>query len=751
MFNDAQKADQIAHRFYTKLCLVVNHARATAEPQAQYKPDKWFNLETPDAADLFKEHTRIYKSISTTQPTPSFQVQVLLCVPELGNNQVLTYIASDGSRSPVTPTPAYILLESWSILFTPYHSRDADNRPDVTLATTYKHGIALFRSIFTLLRILPSWKLARRLRRRPGGNRNGGFTIRLRVENATDGHNAQDNNILGFATPVHNLVSLPTDFHEFSPLPHLLGTFAMSVTYLTSPNFESVDRESLLSSRFMSQDEGPEFTPTLLKNQQRDSLSGSPGSLPIRTSLPKSPPSSIADRFVLPPPVHSRTNSLTGGSPRLHNVALPMSRNVSTSGLGVGPSASGFSDTSSRQGPASIGSRGDEQSVSALAARLRRESFGVSRGSDQASAAGGVPIRRPPPQVHPFKSSTLSSGSPSLHSPSPSLRHSPLSAGIGPSLPSRPPHSPISTRGPNPPSPIGSGAPIPVLRPSPTLPPSSLGDRRSFVSAEGVLTSPPALIPGPGDGSPKPSGKRYSSSFGHRYAASGGAGSEGSAGSGVKEGERVTGTSFLSTNTDDDEISAFVQDIDSREPLGRLREQRLGQPSQGRASGTPELPSDRSSPLGRQRTLSVPEPMLTTASAVGERLDEISNHFFATLEGLERQMGRTGERDGSSAGSSTARAPSSGASTVGRRTVLAPLTMSDSRQESPSGSGTSLSRRASGRSATGNGYVGLPPAPFPRPRLASTTSVRSGMSTASGEVLGRMDPEPGDERRSSAR
>ena len=41
MSNDTQKADQIAHRLYTKLTLVVNHARATAEPGPQAKVDKW--------------------------------------------------------------------------------------------------------------------------------------------------------------------------------------------------------------------------------------------------------------------------------------------------------------------------------------------------------------------------------------------------------------------------------------------------------------------------------------------------------------------------------------------------------------------------------------------------------------------------------------------------------------------------------------------------------------------------------------
>lgn len=41
MSNDIQKADQIAHRFYTKLCLVVSNARATSELRSQQKVDKW--------------------------------------------------------------------------------------------------------------------------------------------------------------------------------------------------------------------------------------------------------------------------------------------------------------------------------------------------------------------------------------------------------------------------------------------------------------------------------------------------------------------------------------------------------------------------------------------------------------------------------------------------------------------------------------------------------------------------------------
>lgn len=116
MSNDTQRADQIAHRLYSKLALVVNHARATIEPPPNAKVDKWvsaprsisstpfdttttpqFNLETPDP-ELFKDHTRIYRSISTSPSVPLFQLQVLLCIPELATNQVLVYTAPDSSR-----------------------------------------------------------------------------------------------------------------------------------------------------------------------------------------------------------------------------------------------------------------------------------------------------------------------------------------------------------------------------------------------------------------------------------------------------------------------------------------------------------------------------------------------------------------------------------------------------------------------------------------------------------------------------
>lgn len=153
-------------------------------------------------------------------------------------------------------------------------------------------------------------------------------------------------------------------------------------------------------------------------------------------------------------------------------------------------------------------------------------------------------------------------------------------------------------------------------RPSPPFAPSSLGDRRSLASAEGEDTSPRL-----------PPRKRYSSSFGHRYATSGGGTSDGSPGSTVgverKDGERSarsgTGSgssapAFLGATTDDDDISIFVQEIDARKPLASVAaRQPFSASPDAMSSRLPILPSSPGT-LGRR---GIPEPVVSAASRPG--------------------------------------------------------------------------------------------------------------------------------------
>ena len=244
------------------------------------------------------------------------------------------YTPRNSSRIQVEPAPSYILLESWLCCFLPHSSSGssassssgvavggASDSNDITLPTVYKHSISVFRSLYTLLRLLPAWKLCKRLQRRLHSN----LSIDLRLitpDNATDANVTT----LGFGT------HLPSNFIAFecrdecinscsllgTPLSsthgpcasseqtipaisHPFGSFSVSVRYLTEPYFNIDTRESLLSSHLLSQawDGANAFTPTIAnaRSRERESLSGvasGMGSLPARMSVPRSPPRQIA-------------------------------------------------------------------------------------------------------------------------------------------------------------------------------------------------------------------------------------------------------------------------------------------------------------------------------------------------------------------------------------------------------------------------------------------------------------------------
>lgn len=162
-----------------------------------------------------------------------------------------------------------------------------------------------------------------------------------------------------------------------------------------------------------------------------------------------------------------------------------------------------------------------------------------------------------------------------------------------------------------------------------------------------------------------------------------------------------------------------MQDIDARKPLQRLREQ-----SETSSAESPVEPHDPVEPegppllLARTRTVSMPEPMLATEGAVDERLREMNETFLSTLRGL-------GDR----------------------RRARGDLPSPTGRSERRAASGTPTEERQGGLPLDGArvspANIGLPAA-YRRSRVGSTTSIRSGFSVASGEVLGKMDPEVDD-------
>lgn len=199
----------------------------------------------------------------------------------------------------------------------------------------------------------------------------------------------------------------------------------------------------------------------------------------------------------------------------------------------------------------------------------------------------------------------------------------------------------------------------------------------------------------------------------------------------------------MSTHTDDDDISTFVQDIDARKPLSRRDDSPAPSPPRHAREHTIREESESSdrevAPLAptRARTVSAPFPMLATEGDVDERLREMNENFLESLQvfgprkssGSRSPVSTTAERSSSS-----------------RRAPLDPIAYTGGARRD----GPLEGPRAGVLSALPDG-IGLPPN-YVRPRMGSTGSVRSGFSIASEEVIGRMDPEinSSDERRRSA-
>lgn len=117
----------------------------------------------------------------------------------------------------------------------------AEARDD--LSTIYKNAIPLFRAIWSLLRVLPSWAARAKWRRINA-------RVQVRVVETEDG------------APVW-IAERRT--HAFTPVPHPRGTISLTAEYLAEPAFSLEDRERLLSSRIRNEEaeEINDFMPTI--------------------------------------------------------------------------------------------------------------------------------------------------------------------------------------------------------------------------------------------------------------------------------------------------------------------------------------------------------------------------------------------------------------------------------------------------------------------------------------------------------
>lgn len=206
--------------------------------------------------DDFREDLKLWKSVDVSAPLftrlPALVVEVVLQTRDLTPNQSLVLLGGNGQRWNVDGgngkkklSSAEIVLERWTVDWEPTIA-DATELPVI-----YKKSIVVFRSLFTLSRLLPAWKLRKRLAKsKLIGN---SLKVTCRVGSSQSGLPPTDVKIPLTAAVV--LGQEPrVERHGFHNVETPAGKLCTSVEYRSDCNFRIDDSEAHLSSQFLTSD-----------------------------------------------------------------------------------------------------------------------------------------------------------------------------------------------------------------------------------------------------------------------------------------------------------------------------------------------------------------------------------------------------------------------------------------------------------------------------------------------------------------
>ena len=221
--------------------------------------------------DVLQEHLQEWKrpDLGHNRPAP-LVVEIYIDTGQLANNQALVLV-DEGKRWDVADALGFsssskrasryceVVLERWTIEL----GDSSDCLPDVlndTLPNVYKKGVVLFRSLYTLLRFLPAWKLHRKLGRASGNGQPLRLKWRIRPgQRSTRG--AKASSAMASPDPLYAPLCLAEQqnpdsivqsygIRETGRLLCPVGPLSVQALVRNSASFALADTDSLLSSRF---------------------------------------------------------------------------------------------------------------------------------------------------------------------------------------------------------------------------------------------------------------------------------------------------------------------------------------------------------------------------------------------------------------------------------------------------------------------------------------------------------------------
>ena len=161
---------------------------------------------------------------------------------------VKSFVETSDPKQGRTATP-HVIVERWRIQLD-----DAiENLPNdlgAILPRVYKNSIVLFRSLFTYVKMLPAWKLWRKLLK----PRAGQSVPKLRYCIYEGSNPLPNTDVDGLVIPLPYNQRQVTETYRFESIDTPAGPFSIEITYRTNCDFRIEKSEAILSSQFMDED-----------------------------------------------------------------------------------------------------------------------------------------------------------------------------------------------------------------------------------------------------------------------------------------------------------------------------------------------------------------------------------------------------------------------------------------------------------------------------------------------------------------
>ena len=166
-----------------------------------------------------------------------------------------------------------VVLERWNVELGDA-GNDLPSDLGVILPKVYKNSIVLFRSLFTMMNLLPAWKLSKKSQK----SRPTHQLPKLHYRVYEGGRSPTSSNIDNLSIPLPETQSQPIQDYFFGKIESPAGPFSINVSYRSNCEFRIENSEAILSSQFIDEDM---FKPSL-RNQADKSIHRRPdhGSLP---------------------------------------------------------------------------------------------------------------------------------------------------------------------------------------------------------------------------------------------------------------------------------------------------------------------------------------------------------------------------------------------------------------------------------------------------------------------------------------